>query len=334
MTIRRQIKKNRESRKKSKFISRCMDSFFPSKEQLNDKRLRNRMKLCALAITLMWGSSLQTAVYISSSVILIPEGITAYNSCKSAYQVATEEKDKFRSCVDIQTDQCEENLEISIDSELKRSAEASELNTKLLIRTEQASNECTSDYVIVKEALKLWVNFPQILPINRIACTEDEEEAMLNSLVDVDRVKSEAIEISQEYSEISQVVVGNMILYARLRGEYDVEYLYNHTHTVKEFFERMEVPNFDISFPKSRYLDAFDSVFNCTSLDPSVLCSMQGFNSLDVFDNMKFGSFGEMNEYVKKVKKKYSDLERAMDIFNKRVQDKFDKVKDFWDGEF
>ena len=91
-------------------ISNFFDSFFPSKQQLHDKRLQNRMKVCVLAIALMWATSLKVAVYISTEAIEVPSAQTLYRSCKSAFEVTVEEQAKYSNCIKVQLDQCKNDF--------------------------------------------------------------------------------------------------------------------------------------------------------------------------------------------------------------------------------
>ena len=58
-------------------------------QNVNDTCLRNRMKLCLVAIGLMWLTTLQNAVYLSSIVIPVPDfNTTVYSICSMTFQVS------------------------------------------------------------------------------------------------------------------------------------------------------------------------------------------------------------------------------------------------------
>ena len=139
---------------KSRF--RCFHSFLPSKKQRNDRKLRNRMKLCSLSIFIMWASSLKTALYITSFAIDVPTILTSYNSCKSTFEVTRNEKEKFSTCVNVQVEQCESRLEVATERESERVNIASAHNSRIVKRMIDASRNCTGDYTAVRGALEAW----------------------------------------------------------------------------------------------------------------------------------------------------------------------------------
>lgn len=75
-------------------ILRCC----PSKSQLRDNSLRNRMILCFFAICLMWCSSLKVACLIASSVIETPEASDIVSTCDDAYDLIVDEKREYEQC--------------------------------------------------------------------------------------------------------------------------------------------------------------------------------------------------------------------------------------------
>ncbi len=321
----------RRGRKKWSF------SFFPSKEQRGDKRLLNRMKICALAITLMWASSLRTAAFIASFAIDVPESALVFDSCTSAIQVSMDERTKFSHCADVQASQCEQDLDASIHLEELRVEQASQWNTDIVAHGESLNNECASDYMTVRGALEGWVNgVPegQTLPVDNRECTLEETETMLSLLIDVERVKAEAVAISADFAEESQLVVANMIEYAQLRMAYDRNYLYNHTNvTLKEYFDIMKIPSFDgVTEFMEEYVENFEIIFNCTGFDRTAVCPLYPFNMFDLLDQMKADVFKNLQDYIEVLEGDYKVLEERLQTYMKRIDKAFEVVESFYNG--
>ena len=254
-------------------ISKFLDSFLPSKQQLSDKRLQNRMKVCVLAVCLMWASSLKVAVYISTQAIEVPSAQILYRSCKSAFQVAVEEQEKYYSCVKVQLDQCKNELHRSVITEVRRVNSSSVMNTGIVNRIKDRHKECASDYSSLRYSLEKWVDSGQLLSFDNSTCSDEEQQIVMNVVGDVNLVRTEAMILNEEYSLNSQNTVKRVATYAKVRAEYDKEYLYNRTvkmrDIVKDYLNELSarIPNPDVNLEPlfDKLIESIDEVVSCIS---------------------------------------------------------------------
>ena len=104
------------------------------------------MKICALAICLMWCSSLKVAVHIASFAIDVPPIQLVYRSCKGAFHVIAHEREAYAHCVDVQLHQCHRNLDLALISEFERVNESAAQNRIIAEQARAANTNCTSKY--------------------------------------------------------------------------------------------------------------------------------------------------------------------------------------------
>ena len=251
--------------------SEFINSFIPSKNQLNDKRLQNRMKMCILAVCLMWATSLRVAVYVSSQAIKVPPMQMLYQSCKNTFQIANDEKDKYSKCVDVQLDQCTNDLHRSIVMEVRRVNQSSFDNSEKVNHARDLYENCTSNYNNLRFALEGWVDAGQSLPLDEGNCSKSEQEQIMNDVGDVNLIRTQAMSLTEEYSQQSQSTVKRIATYAELRANYDVEYLDNHTKEMQDVVEQFvislqnDLPNLDVTDLIDALYEGIDEAISCVS---------------------------------------------------------------------
>ena len=165
------------------------------------------MKICVLAIALMWISTLRTAVYIASFAIQVPLFETVISSWESAISLTLEEKDKFSTCASNQIDQCYNNLEEAIRLEDQRVNNATLFNVDLLENFQSVTSICIDDYTSLKRAVEGCVNELQEIPIKDEQCTPEERKQMMSAVGDVKVLKAETLAISAEFKQHSEMTV-------------------------------------------------------------------------------------------------------------------------------
>ncbi len=274
--------------------SQFLESFLPSKHQIRDAQLQNRMKICILAVCLMWATSLRVAVYISKHAINVPSIYLLYESCKSAFQIAVEEKERYSKCISVQLDQCNSDLHQSAVAEVRRVNVSSMKNTDILHSVRDSYEMCASDYTSLRYSLEGWVNNGQSLPLlesstslsstssttestgnststntNTNTCSAAEQQELMTSIGDMNLIRSEAKALSEEYGLNSQNTVQNIASYARARSEYDREYLDNHTQAMQDVVQSymnevsQNMPDLDVDGIIQELYDNLDNAVSC-----------------------------------------------------------------------
>ena len=244
-----------------------------SQHKIGDKHLRNRMKLCALAICLMWLSSLRVAVYFASFAMEIPTFHLLYKSCKGAFLVTLEERDQYSRCASVQIDQCFNTLETMIGSEKNRANQSSLLNSDTVLHARQSRDQCNSVYISLQQSLETWVNNGQSLPFDNTTCSLDDQHNIMRTLGGYDAALSVAYDLSEKFTVESQDTVQRLTQYAKRRAVYDETYIDQHTKVLQnklhEYIDKIEIkniPELDLEGVVNEIRISVDSLLACTSI--------------------------------------------------------------------
>lgn len=221
----------------------------------------------------MWATSLKVAVYVASYAIKVPPVQVLYESCKSAYNIAIEEKEKYTNCIRVQLDQCKNDLHNSIVMEVRRVNSTSEMNTDLILHAKDSYQECVSDYTSLRFSFEAWVSAGQSLPLNSKSCSDLEQEQIMNTVGDINLIRSEALALSEEYGHVSQNTVKRIASYAKARAAYDGEYLNNRTKGIQDDISKFiseTVGDISVQAPNLEIDDLFEDLL--VSIEGAVSC--------------------------------------------------------------
>lgn len=269
----------------------------------NSVLLRNRMKLCAFSICLMWASSLRTATYISSFVIDIPRARMLFKSCKASIQIILEEEDRFSSCTNLQMTQCEQELETTIRLEKQRVDTLSNQNTAVVVSVKTLVSNCSNDFTLLKRSLEELVALSKPLPINNDTCSSQDEEIMMSTVFDVNILRSEALAASMRYSRDSRNKMQNVVEYAKVRTAYDAEYSQKYmdmvSYEVKKYISLTPIPYHAMRDELVKLEKHIDNLLSCTTLSQYV-CE---------FPSLEFGLSEMWDEYKFETSVKWVELE-------------------------
>jgi hypothetical protein len=263
-------------------IKKRFKSFLPNREQIQDKKLLNRMKVCSLSIFLLWTSSLKTAVFISSTVIEVPSSNFLLKSCETAFLVATDEKEKFQECVDSQLERCYLDLKGAVTTEGTRIKVLADQNAALVSYVQSLAKECSQDYIGIRGSLDGWVGKLNSIPFNNDTCAKEEQTELSNTFGDVTLFQEETLALTNKYINDGSNSLQNIVNYIKERQEYDRAYIMNHTkvmsNQLKQFFELSRpglpdgiFPNIPIQMFKAKVERIFEVIsiqtLGCFSFD-------------------------------------------------------------------
>lgn len=312
----------------------------PTRKQSNDPKLRNRMKLCALSILIMWASSLKSVVYIVSFAIDVPSILTSYHSCKSAFQVTRDEEKRFSSCVDIQLDQCKSILEAETDRESERANLASLHNSQVLKHVTHYSSNCVADYTELRNSLEAWIALKQSIPTHNTSCSGEEIQELLSTITSIESFKTDAFNVSTRIEANGRGTFNRMIDYTKIRIRYDQDYLQNHSETVQKFFyTEITLPSFNISSKILGVNETIDTMIACLSLRNDSNCPLQ-HNLLDAsFESVhnlskkfKQESFDAYTEYISTMQDTYNSMYGKVEDFRNGAMISIEQWKQFYNG--
>lgn len=309
-----------------------LHSFLPSKEQMQDGMLLNRMKLCAFAIFLLWGSSLRTAVFIGSFVIEVPSTDLIFQSCGSAFFLARNEKEKFKVCVDTQLERCQADLEGAVNHEVDRVKALADQNAALVQYVNRLSTECSQDYINTRASMDGWLGKLHSLPFNNETCSAAEQVELSNTLGDVSLFQEEAMLLTKSYINSGVNSIHSIIDYVKTREDYDREYIMNHTKVIsrelKKYFQMTRpglpngiFPNIPIQAFKSQAEYLYDVVFiqamSCFTLDRALQKHCKLYPDWDLTLNTTFLEYLNSNVANKSIEMLYD----FGDYYNRKINE-------------
>ena len=270
-------------------------------------RLKNRMLMCALAVCLMWATSLRVAVIVVSFFIEVPPLESVVDSFKSAYQVTLDEKDRFAQCADVQIQQCDDELLEASYKEIKRVNVTTALNQDIVDAARKVQNDCSSAYTSLRYAIEAWVDAGHFLPyMDNSTCSAEDLSRLTSSVGDISEVRSEALSVSLGYSADSQSTVRRLAEYAELRAAYDAEYINNHTLKVQgelmAFAGEIEMPALNV-----------DKVFEDIQVDVDSLISCVSPRSVDAGECPTFRGAQERLDDIR------TEMERRLEIYEEMI---------------
>ena len=128
----------------------------PTKQDMSEATLCNRLVVATFAVVLLWLSSLGVALSIVQWVIVAPTTDAVYSSCSYAYQVSADERDSYVKCVDRQVESCGKSFDKSIAESLDAVLSNGNYNTALLQSARSIQAECSTAATTAQAALGSW----------------------------------------------------------------------------------------------------------------------------------------------------------------------------------
>lgn len=307
-------------------------SLFPTKEQLNDLKLRNRMRLASFSVFLIWICSLKTATYLATYSIEVPPIEMLYRSCHATYEVVQDEREKFTQCAKTQLNQCEASLSKMAQDEYSRVDEASKQNSETNAAIAKVAEMCLQDYDGLTDILKQWSNAGNEVPLMRNVCTEEEKKLLLNSIVSVDSLKSKAFQVSENYRRESEAIVADLIEYTRIRMDYDRRYIMSNTDLVEGFFEtNLPRPRIDFTSQIEQARNSFQAWTDCMNIATDKSCSLEVPTDLIVQFHNEVNQRGE--EYINAMQAHYTRSYDRIVALHNNIVDKATKIYNFFKGK-
>ena len=242
----------------------------------------NRLVLCGLAICFMWATSLKVATYIVTYTHTVnsPSYEWVYTSCKGAWKMIQKEQRQYTNCNQAQIQTCHDHLITTLQKELYRIQLDNHKNDNIIQQTKQRYQSCSTSYSNwqhwLEQYIHLFLSPPQNnnnsprnndpndeSPISLFPlpfhdhCTPKERSHILAQTTNLKQtsnsstsslfssmLQSQAISLSTDYSRHSQSTVHRLTSYARLRADYDRNYMKNQTlhveTAVDNFIQHMQ----------------------------------------------------------------------------------------------
>lgn len=131
--------------------------------------LGNRMTLCAVAICLMWLTSLRCVVSLVGFFIPAPTESSVIEDCRTAYVRLDAEKTNHMTCADFQLDQCFKNLDSAVLQANDAIGATQRANSDLISNLSAANSVCTSVLTQSTNSLSSWSLLATQSPKNNVS---------------------------------------------------------------------------------------------------------------------------------------------------------------------
>lgn len=238
---------------------------------------RNRMMVCLLAVGLNWGTSLRVANYFAISVIETPQLDLVLDSCREAYNITSDERDRYSTCVADNLQQCDERLDRTIQMEDKRVLLISMQNEANLHNLVNVATSCSEAYTTLRLALEGWTANGGEIPLEPTSedtCSVEDQDIFNRTMLGTQNVialQTEAIGIADAYGEESSLTVQRLADYAVERAEYDVNYVDEKTQQIQGIVTKVvnavQAPPVLLDDLFDELQDAAFDIVACLSLD-------------------------------------------------------------------
>lgn len=253
-------------------------------------------------------------------------------------EITLDEKDKFSNCVNRQMEQCGDDLNTGIEIESQRVNDMAFYNSDVVNRIRYSADNCTADYTLLRRAVEGWVNEVQILPIDAAACTPKDREAMLQTIGDVNVLRSEALAVSVQYSRESKSTMGNIVAYAKARGDYDREYTAKHmsmiANEIQLYAQRTPFPDLQVQAELDRLRGHIAGLIACTTASPLGRCNFaMDTRVYELMNDYRNGVNGEWKKVSAYWSTALRDLFIKALVFQNNTVIAYNKLPGFYSGE-
>lgn len=304
---------------------------------------RNRMMLCLLAVGLNWGTSLRVANYFALLAIETPPLDLVLDSCRAAYDITGQERERYSTCVVDNLEECDERLDKSIQREDQRVMLISRQNEDTLTGLVGVATSCSEAYTSLRLALEGWTANGGEIPLqltNDTMCSAEDQDLFNRTLLGTQNIialQTEAIGIADAYGEESSMTVQRLAEYAVERAEYDVNYVDEKTQQIQGIVNNVvnsvKAPNVKLDDLYDELSSAVYDIVVCLSLDENLRmtdgtkCTPNLADKIDQFAQDAMSKVNVLTEAL-------YDYRDKVARYKRNVQSAYNVAAAFYNGEF
>ena len=201
-------------------------------------RLWNRIVLVILAMALLWGTSLNTAVFFMEYFVRIPAATFPIKVCQTAAREIQGQATTYRQCAARQLARCDVDLDDAAAKERARAQWAQQQNVARLNEAEALVGNCGSAVLAAQAALTAWIKLSSpFAEVPYVAdpgqCPADARLRTQALLGDSSGRKTQVMASSAQYSKESKNTVARLAEYTVALNDYNAAYLANKTQGLR-----------------------------------------------------------------------------------------------------
>ena len=184
-------------------------------EEIEKKRkcnyLSNRLLVGALAICMLWLTSMQICVSLVQSYIASPVLQQAVDQCVFTFDVTNQQKNDYDTCVNLELQTCRDEFDAALQLELERSRAKESENKKSVQQAQSVQEACGNDVVNAKVVIKAWeYQGSSLHPLMTYPSCSSQKREDLDILLNQNAFVSTALSATSEVASYS--VSSNLIL--------------------------------------------------------------------------------------------------------------------------
>jgi hypothetical protein len=204
-----------------------------AEEKKQQCALRWRMAVCALAILLLWSTTLTLAQQIVSSTTVVPSFTSVYKTCKFAYNEVTVQQRWYEECAENQLAACAATRQESLQQGVKRLSEEQAHNTAVYEAIEHFQTTCSSNIGELFTALESHSSQIPSALVYQKTCPATLRARLQAKLGDRAATSTSTLDTSEEYVKSSHSAISSLSDYATTLSAYNQAYLSNKTSRIK-----------------------------------------------------------------------------------------------------
>eukprot|EP00966_Prymnesium_polylepis_P261996 6052268-Prymnesium_polylepis.1 len=194
-----------------------------------------RALVCALAVALLWSSSLSVSRYVAASFVTVPPVNEVFTMCKRTYAEVKRQKAAHMSCTARQMQQCDARLARQLEDETRRSRTDALANRGVVRRAVELKQRCTAQQLATLDAIEhlQQASVPLVWSADRGACSADELQRAQAVVGDIGVVRDRAMSVASKYAQDVQLLQSLALTGIEARMDYDTQYVAAKTEALR-----------------------------------------------------------------------------------------------------
>jgi hypothetical protein len=161
----------------------------------------HRLVVCALAVGLLWATSLSVARHFTSQFVTVPPLPQVVDACNYAYVEVLRQRSMHSACVARQVGHCELELHAAAEAESARSQAEGLYNRELVVQALTLKQRCGASQLQSLQSLQSLQEAGVALPWKGAAQCSAVERSQAQAIVgDIGKAKTHAMELAQNYA--------------------------------------------------------------------------------------------------------------------------------------
>ena len=312
------------------------------RENMKDKYIKNRMKLCLFAIILLWVTSLKNALLISSIMIPVPELDSIYSSCATTYSIVNEESKYYSDCVRYQLEECKRKLFESMLSETQLINVLQTRNRNIVQKAKAIEKKCTNAFIQARFIIKRYLDTGNALPTENESstCNKEEKENLWKDLGDLSSVRSLALGLSEDFGLDSMSTFEKMNANSKEIVSYSKGYISNFTlktqGQVNEYaiLIKSKAHAQDFSSSLSSLKESSNNLLQCVSPRSLKYGKCQAPGVVYGAQQQISSAVGKVNVAAIQFQQKLEEYRGKVVVYKNNVHQAYVRSKDFYDRKF